>query len=979
MVELPSIPNVVPQVQAPHVQVNVAQPYLELANALDKKGEALQTVGKDLMEDVAKPAAEKAGLQAVTRDDQGNVQVEKAPIFGEAATSFKRAVKVASLADAEGTARRDDLALREQFRDDPQGYLKAADEYRQHKIKQYSDIAGPEVGVSLGRAIDAQTTQTYHGLLNEHERLTLQRSEASINSGIQSARDDAVALARGGADLNSPAMQQALGKIEALTNEKVNNPRLAYPKEQAEYDLQHLQGDLAANRFLGSVDQTYKQQGAEAALKSAEQLLTDPKIKLSEAERYGYFHKATAEIHANEALRRQDLGEARKAATDAMFAAGKGVVIEPELQSAIMDRLKQSGGHADAARFAASMTRSTQLDSFNKLPLGAQNDQIRVFQTAASAKSAYQFFIERGYSAPAAAGIVGNLIQESGLNPNTVHDGGTGLGIAGHRLERLDALRKFAADRGKPANDFRTQLEFIDQELRTTEGATGAALKAAATPEAAARAFISYERPQGWTSDNPEAGHGFANRVANARQIFANASGAPIDQRATFGAGVDLRLAAGMQKGVDKKAGELWSKIAKDMDGGQTPNADDLSRVIDAFRLAGDQDMLETVAARVDRFEAARKAGTGPLPQQQALIAEFERRAAQGQLSAGDDAWRKDLIARNRAITKGLDDNPITTTLQNFPEKFKTPAPLDFSNDQALAAGLAMRGKMAQFAAENWQRAPVSALDQADVAQVQAVLQASDPAGQAKIFAAITTLPEGVRNATLAKIGSEPGLMTSAAASTLMREAPDVAQSILRGQQALKADPRYSPEKEGKTDFAEELDKRMPAAAFSLAGRTDPLGPFATARNMVMARYADLSAQTGDSSGKLNNDRLQKAVDDVTGGVLDHNGGRLIAPRRGMPQKQFDGVLWGLKDTDMAGVTTLSGQAVSADYIRSSAQLESIGGGRYHVRLGSDPLKPVYAYSNANTEAPTKFVMDLRGRQSVPAPSPRVGDIGQAP
>jgi hypothetical protein len=125
----------------------------------------------------------------------------------------------------------------------------------------------------------------------------------------------------------------------------------------------------------------------------------------------------------------------------------------------------------------------------------------------------------RGYSREQAAGIVGNLIQESGLNPNTVHDNGTGLGIAGHRLERLDALKAFAASKGKPVNDFQTQLEFIDQELNTTEGKTGAALRAAKTPEAAAAAFINYERPQGWTPENPQGGHGFANRVANAQAV----------------------------------------------------------------------------------------------------------------------------------------------------------------------------------------------------------------------------------------------------------------------------------------------------------------------------------------------------------------------------------------------------------------------------------------------------------------------------
>jgi hypothetical protein len=69
---------------------------------------------------------------------------------------------------------------------------------------------------------------------------------------------------------------------------------------------------------------------------------------------------------------------------------------------------------------------------------------------------------------------------------------------------------------------------------------------------------------------------------------------------------------------------------------------------------------------------------------------------------------------------------------------------------------------------------------------------------------------------------------------------------------------------------------------------------------------------------------------------------------------------------------TLGGQAISAQYLRSAAQLESVGDGRYFVRLCRDPMKPVYAYQTTGAErmfgAPQKFVLDLRGRAPVPVP-----------
>jgi hypothetical protein len=58
------------------------------------------------------------------------------------------------------------------------------------------------------------------------------------------------------------------------------------------------------------------------------------------------------------------------------------------------------------------------------------------------------------------AGIVGNLVHESGMRPNAVGDSGTSGGLAQFHNERLANLRNYASSVGKPATDFQTQLEF---------------------------------------------------------------------------------------------------------------------------------------------------------------------------------------------------------------------------------------------------------------------------------------------------------------------------------------------------------------------------------------------------------------------------------------------------------------------------------------------------------------------------------------
>lgn len=1004
--DLPSIPNTVPQVRAPTPMVSaaqIAQPYQEAAQALDRIGDAHlsaarahqqaasadqqiaganQSLGDTLMKDVAVPAAEKAGLRAVTRDQDGNLQVEKAPIFGEAAGAYSRAVKMGALADGEGVAKRDDIAMRDQYRDNPQGYVKAADEYRQAKIKQYTDAVGPEVGVAMGRIIDGQTTQTYKGLLNEKERLDLQRADGSMTAQIQSARDDAVALARGG-DTTSPVFRQTLSKIQTLTNEKVNNPRLAYPREQADYDLQHLDGEMRANGVLYHVDQVYKDQGVNPdgstkggmanAIKTAHDILTNPDLKLTETQRQQYFAKATSEIHANEAMRRQDVGEARAAAQALNMASVLGAPIQPEDVEAVAKGFRDSGAPGEAARLYATYARKPLNDAFGKQSLPVQVEQLNAMRGVAT----YQPMITAAAQQTGVDPVIlaRQLHQESGFNPNALSPKGA-AGIA--QFIPATAAR-YGVDVRDPQSSIMGQARYMADLSRQFGGNTGLALAGYNWGEGKVAAWIA-------SGANPAA------MPAETRNYVRSITGMPIEDwtsgkrpspeataAATGGPGAALWLQANRQSTISTEASGAWKTVMTDWhEKGIRPADPVVNQIVDAARATDNHDLLEKIGTDVDRIDLVQRQGRRSLPEQEAANAELGRNAEAGTLSIGQAAVMKDLSARQAAVSKGLDENPITTTVKNFPERFRTPAPLDLTNPENLTAGLAMRGQIATFATQNWQTQPVSALDKADLAQVKGALDTADPAGKARIFHSISTaLPEPVRNATLAQIAKE-GKSVDAFAGGMQSDAPDVAQSIFRGQQAIKTDDRYDPSKK-TDDFNQEFDKRLPPTTFTLAARTDDNGAYAVMKGAVKARYADLAAQSGDVSGKINNDRLQTAIDDVTGGVLDLNGGKFIAPARGMDARTFEGVLAGVTDNDMPGVSTLNGQRVDANYLRAAGQLESVGDGRYLVRLGRDPLKPVYAYQGAYGEAPQKFVLDLRGRQPAVVPPLPSATLGQAP
>jgi hypothetical protein len=161
-----------------------------------------------------------------------------------------------------------------------------------------------------------------------------------------------------------------------------------------------------------------------------------------------------------------------------------------------------------------------------------------------------------------AAAIVGHLVQESGLRPTgAVGDAGTAFGLAQWRHDRFDNLKRFAASKGKSWEDDRVQLDFIMHEMATTEATAGRAFAAAGTLEEATAAFMSFERPAGWTPKNPRGGHAWSQRLANAQAVLGGGGGvrapAPSGAPAAPSGGIKVLLTGAAGAVPQKKAGTL--------------------------------------------------------------------------------------------------------------------------------------------------------------------------------------------------------------------------------------------------------------------------------------------------------------------------------------------------------------------------------------------------------------------------------------
>jgi hypothetical protein len=132
-----------------------------------------------------------------------------------------------------------------------------------------------------------------------------------------------------------------------------------------------------------------------------------------------------------------------------------------------------------------------------------------VGEAPANAEAMYKFFTSHGLSPAAAAGIIGNIAQESGGNPESVGSGGNGL--IGWTPPLPGAVT------GNPEKDLQFQLNAVMQYIGQN-GSVKDINTNASSPAAAAAYFMSkYEKPL-VSSENSEHRESAANAVA---QMFA--------------------------------------------------------------------------------------------------------------------------------------------------------------------------------------------------------------------------------------------------------------------------------------------------------------------------------------------------------------------------------------------------------------------------------------------------------------------------
>lgn len=168
-------------------------------------------------------------------------------------------------------------------------------------------------------------------------------------------------------------------------------------------------------------------------------------------------------------------------------------------------------------------------------------------------EQAMNYFMSQGMTKEQAAGIVGNLMQESGAGLDPMANNGTHRGIAQWDKNRWGNFEKWAKKKGLDVNTREAQLQWIMEEMNTGSGGLGIErFKKTKTAEEAAGLFLSdFER-----SGEKPGSVGYENRMKNAKNLASKDNWGPgtgmaagPGGNATFGETGNVSNAAGWVHG----------------------------------------------------------------------------------------------------------------------------------------------------------------------------------------------------------------------------------------------------------------------------------------------------------------------------------------------------------------------------------------------------------------------------------------------
>jgi hypothetical protein len=878
------------------------------------------------------------------------------------------AQQVGYLAEQDSDINRKRTEIRDQFALNPEGFDAAWKGYTDGKLAEAQPWAIPH----LRRTLSSEGNSAYSAVLAERRAKDQHLAAEKVNTLVTQTGNDVIGAAMAGT-LNTPSGQ---ARITGFRNQLAAGVTAGlHTQEWAdahfEDTLSKAQGEEAAR---SGVDVYQKDGFAAAAEHLRKNILENEDLSLKPEARYRAFSRGMQAIRLQKQQDAQDSAGIRAESRDLRMRIQSGQPYEDTEVRDISRSLAAVGANAELREL--TITHSVK-GGARGLDPAQSAERVREFRGQAGQRTA-NFMrgplpTQEDLTTVATPGGLSVTVNKraaenfKGFLTDLEAAGAPIKGIGGYNVRKIAGTDTFSQHAYGNAID-------IDQTARNV---TAGEFRrwGEANPEKLAAIEDKWGMIGGQNFSQPDWGHwewgGVSARVGAAREDAADLA------RVRFAGEIAKRA----QDDFVKTQRAAWPATKLLLDTGKPVDDEDFSAMVEAAAYSGDQKWQQEVLAHA----AARELGVSTKgmtdAERQAFLDRVKadlptsRFTPQAQKIIDDTFTKQTKQAREQAR-----EDPVSYQIEH--NGAKPPLPIDPNNPAQFRTSLLQHTSIVRGHIQEHGTPPASVLRPAEIDAVKAALSSPDPAVQARVFADLEAgIPDRpLLMATLAKLGEGkgPGEMVKVFAGALGAGGTgdrEIGVSILRGQHAMKTEPRYA--KHDTDEFKASLDKYIPNEAFSAENNSSETGAYNVMREATTARYADLSRAAGDVKGTVVESRMEQAAKDVTGGIVTHNGVKTIAPRRGMTQAQFDSVMYGLTDADLATgyaaakqdiaqlgtVATTGGQLVSADYIKRNGILEAVGEGRYAIRFGSDPLKATYAVKFDESGTASLFELNLRDKE----------------
>lgn len=241
--------------------------------------------------DEIEPAAQQAAATIAEQEVQAGQFRQRAAITG-ADAAYNRAMREGTLARL-GNARDSDLdQMRLEYAFDPEGFEKAASEYRSASL----DAAVPAaLAVDWSADFDKRALSVLSTIRTARANVDLEESKGALTARRERLVKDMVASA-GGRDLaevlSDPATASALAELGAVHEEMASNVAFGISSEEAAAAQASDLARVKAGAVSAGLLTTLRTQGEDAALEGLQNLLTDESLPLDKTERQLAFNVA---------------------------------------------------------------------------------------------------------------------------------------------------------------------------------------------------------------------------------------------------------------------------------------------------------------------------------------------------------------------------------------------------------------------------------------------------------------------------------------------------------------------------------------------------------------------------------------------------------------------------------------------------------------------------------------------------------------